>query len=85
MPRMSFLHTWLCKLRPDVQPVIHMHPQSAVLLTTCGFDVHGVTEESPRRDIAACSPLLVAGLRDSLSLVMGATWNGFTIIPICET
>lgn len=38
-PSESYLHSWLYKLRPDVQSVIHMHPRSAVLLTTCGFDV----------------------------------------------
>jgi ribulose-5-phosphate 4-epimerase/fuculose-1-phosphate aldolase len=41
-PSESFLHSWLYKLRPDVQSVIHMHPQSAVLLTTCGFDVQPI-------------------------------------------
>lgn len=41
-PSESFLHTWLYKLRPDVRSVIHMHPQSAVLLTTCGYDVQPI-------------------------------------------
>lgn len=38
-PSESFLHAWLYKLRPDVESVIHMHPESAVLLTICGYGV----------------------------------------------
>lgn len=38
-PSESFLHAWLYKLRPDVVSVVHMHPESAVLLTTCGYSV----------------------------------------------
>src|SRR5262249_43693455 len=38
-PSESFLHAWLSRLRPDVGAVIHMHPESAVLLTLCGREV----------------------------------------------
>jgi ribulose-5-phosphate 4-epimerase/fuculose-1-phosphate aldolase len=34
-PSESYLHIWLYKLRPDVQCVIHVHPEHAVLLTIC--------------------------------------------------
>jgi ribulose-5-phosphate 4-epimerase/fuculose-1-phosphate aldolase len=34
-PSESYLHIWLYKLRPDVQTVIHVHPEHAVLLTIC--------------------------------------------------
>ena len=34
-PSESYLHIWLYKQRPDVQCVIHMHPEHAVLLTIC--------------------------------------------------
>jgi ribulose-5-phosphate 4-epimerase/fuculose-1-phosphate aldolase len=34
-PSESYLHIWLYRLRPDVQSVIHMHPEHAVLLTIC--------------------------------------------------
>jgi ribulose-5-phosphate 4-epimerase/fuculose-1-phosphate aldolase len=34
-PSESYLHIWLYKLRPDVQSVIHVHPEHAVLLTIC--------------------------------------------------
>lgn len=32
-PSESFLHAWIYRLRPDVQSVVHMHPESALLLT----------------------------------------------------
>src|SRR5487761_1289579 len=32
-PSESFLHIWMYKTRPEVQSVIHMHPEHAVLLT----------------------------------------------------
>jgi ribulose-5-phosphate 4-epimerase/fuculose-1-phosphate aldolase len=35
-PSESFLHAWLYRLRPDAGAVIHMHPESVVLLTICG-------------------------------------------------
>lgn len=38
-PSESFLHAWLYRLRPDVGAVIHMHPESAVLLTLCGREL----------------------------------------------
>lgn len=41
-PSESFLHAWLYRLRPDVQTVIHMHPESAVLLTVCGRELRPV-------------------------------------------
>jgi L-fuculose-phosphate aldolase len=41
-PSESFLHAWLYKLRPDVRAVIHMHPESAVLLTICGHELRPV-------------------------------------------
>lgn len=41
-PSESFLHAWLYRLRPDVGAVIHMHPESAVLLTMCGRGVQPV-------------------------------------------
>jgi ribulose-5-phosphate 4-epimerase/fuculose-1-phosphate aldolase len=34
-PSESYLHIWLYKLRPEVQSVIHVHPEHAVLLTIC--------------------------------------------------
>lgn len=37
-PSESFLHAWIYRMRPDVQSVIHMHPESAVLLTVCGIE-----------------------------------------------
>jgi ribulose-5-phosphate 4-epimerase/fuculose-1-phosphate aldolase len=37
-PSESFLHAWIYRTRPDVQSVIHMHPESAVLLTVCGIE-----------------------------------------------
>jgi L-fuculose-phosphate aldolase len=41
-PSESFLHTWIYKARPDVNSVIHMHPESAVLLTVCGISVQPI-------------------------------------------
>lgn len=41
-PSESFLHAWLYRLRPDVEAVIHMHPESAVLLTMCGHGLRPV-------------------------------------------
>lgn len=34
-PSESFLHIWMYKTRQDVQSVVHMHPEEAVLLTIC--------------------------------------------------
>ena len=41
-PSESFLHAWLYRLRPDVGAVIHMHPESAVLLTMCGRELRPI-------------------------------------------
>lgn len=41
-PSESFLHAWIYKARPDVNSVIHMHPESAVLLTVCGIAVRPI-------------------------------------------
>lgn len=38
-PSESFIHIWLYRLRPDVQSVIHVHPEHAVLLTICEKEV----------------------------------------------
>lgn len=32
-PSESFLHAWIYRARPEVQSVVHMHPESALLLT----------------------------------------------------
>lgn len=34
-PSESFLHIWMYKTRPEVQSVVHVHPEHAVLLTIC--------------------------------------------------
>lgn len=34
-PSESFLHIWQYRLNPEVRSVIHVHPESAVLLTIC--------------------------------------------------
>lgn len=41
-PSESFLHAWIYKARPDVNSVIHMHPESAVLLTVCGIPIRPI-------------------------------------------
>jgi L-fuculose-phosphate aldolase len=41
-PSESFLHAWIYKARPDVNSVIHMHPESAVLLSVCGIPVRPI-------------------------------------------
>lgn len=41
-PSESFLHAWIYRMRPDVNSVIHMHPESAVLLTVCGIPVQPI-------------------------------------------
>jgi ribulose-5-phosphate 4-epimerase/fuculose-1-phosphate aldolase len=38
-PSESFLHAWIYRLRPEVESVIHMHPESALLLTVCGIGI----------------------------------------------
>jgi L-fuculose-phosphate aldolase len=38
-PSESFIHIWMYKIRPDVQSVIHMHPEHAVLLTITGTPI----------------------------------------------
>lgn len=38
-PSESFLHAWIYRLRPEVESVVHMHPQSALLLTICGIGI----------------------------------------------
>ena len=34
-PQEVFIHTWLYKMRPDVQCVVHVHPLTVVLFTIC--------------------------------------------------
>jgi len=34
-PSESFIHIWMYKARPEVNAVVHMHPEEAVLLTVC--------------------------------------------------
>jgi L-fuculose-phosphate aldolase len=34
-PQEVFIHTWLYKVRPDVQCVVHVHPLTVVLFTIC--------------------------------------------------
>lgn len=38
-PSESFLHIWMYKTRPEVQSVVHMHPEHAVLLTICEKEI----------------------------------------------
>jgi ribulose-5-phosphate 4-epimerase/fuculose-1-phosphate aldolase len=38
-PSESFLHIWLYKNNPLVQSVVHVHPEHAVLLTTCDKEI----------------------------------------------
>jgi ribulose-5-phosphate 4-epimerase/fuculose-1-phosphate aldolase len=38
-PSESFIHIWMYKMRPDVQSVIHAHPEHAVLLTIAGREI----------------------------------------------
>jgi ribulose-5-phosphate 4-epimerase/fuculose-1-phosphate aldolase len=38
-PSESFIHIWMYKNRPDVQSVIHAHPEHAVLLTITGKEI----------------------------------------------
>lgn len=41
-PSESFLHAWIYRTRPDVNSVIHMHPESAVLLTVAGIGIRPI-------------------------------------------
>lgn len=41
-PSESFLHAWIYRTRPDVTSVIHMHPESALLLTVCGLSLRPI-------------------------------------------
>jgi L-fuculose-phosphate aldolase len=38
-PSESYLHMWLYKLRPDIQSVVHVHPEHAMLLTVCDKEI----------------------------------------------
>ncbi len=38
-PSESFIHIWLMKKNPDVNSVIHVHPEHAVLLTICEKEI----------------------------------------------
>ena len=38
-PSESFIHIWLMKKNPDVNCVIHVHPEHAVLLTICEKEI----------------------------------------------
>ena len=35
VPQEVFIHTWLYKVRPDVECVVHVHPLTVVLFTIC--------------------------------------------------
>lgn len=41
-PGECFIHTWLYKKRPDVNCVIHVHPEHAVLLTICEKEIYPI-------------------------------------------
>lgn len=41
-PSESYLHIWLYKMNPDVESVIHVHPESAVLLTICDKEIRPI-------------------------------------------
>src|SRR6185437_15528428 len=38
-PSESFIHIWLMRNNPEVQSVIHVHPEHAVLLTICEKEI----------------------------------------------
>jgi ribulose-5-phosphate 4-epimerase/fuculose-1-phosphate aldolase len=38
-PSESYLHIWLYRTRPDIQSVVHVHPEHAVLLTICDKEI----------------------------------------------
>jgi ribulose-5-phosphate 4-epimerase/fuculose-1-phosphate aldolase len=43
-PSESFLHIWLYRTRPELKSVVHVHPETAVLLTICEkpiFPIYG--------------------------------------------
>src|ERR1043165_6979561 len=35
VPQEVFIHTWLYKVRPDIECVVHVHPLTVVLFTIC--------------------------------------------------
>ena len=35
VPQEVFIHTWLYKMRPDIECVVHVHPLTVVLFTIC--------------------------------------------------
>jgi ribulose-5-phosphate 4-epimerase/fuculose-1-phosphate aldolase len=41
-PSESFIHIWIYKTNPDVRSVVHVHPESAVLLTICGKQIRPI-------------------------------------------
>jgi ribulose-5-phosphate 4-epimerase/fuculose-1-phosphate aldolase len=38
-PSECFIHIWIYKTNPAVRSVVHVHPESAVLLTICGKEI----------------------------------------------
>jgi L-fuculose-phosphate aldolase len=58
VPQEVFIHTWLYKMRPDVECVVHVHPLTVVLFTICNKPIeplYGAYDPSGLR-------LLVEGL-----------------------
>jgi ribulose-5-phosphate 4-epimerase/fuculose-1-phosphate aldolase len=58
VPQEVFIHTWLYKVRPDVECVVHVHPLTVVLFTICNKPIeplYGAYDPSGLR-------LLVEGL-----------------------
>jgi ribulose-5-phosphate 4-epimerase/fuculose-1-phosphate aldolase len=47
-PSESFLHLWLYRTRPEVNSVVHMHPEHAVLLSVCDRELVPITMQSAR-------------------------------------
>lgn len=47
-PGESYLHIWIYKYRPDVNCVIHMHPEDAILLSICDKPLIPITVPSAR-------------------------------------
>lgn len=38
-PSETFLHAWLYRLNPEWRCIVHVHPEAAQLLTTCGKEI----------------------------------------------
>src|SRR5262249_2140881 len=81
-PREVFIHTWLCRMRPDIGAVVHAHPATVVLFTICNkplLPLYGAYDPSSLRLLTEGIPTYPRSItvsNDKLGQEFAGTMNG---------